>query len=219
MNKTVTITGSTGALGVELAKIFYKSGFSLIAQSRKKKILLPKKQNQKINYVIGDLENKNTLKKLNQKIIKQNSSIIINNAGLYLNKSFSETTIIEIKKLMNINFFINLNILKNLVKTKKKYLIININSIAGLNGSAAESIYCASKHALKGFYDSIEQEPDNNFNIINIFPGAFKSKITKKRKDYNNLMDPSEIAEVIFKNIKNYNSLKVNNIFLKRKNY
>ena len=219
MRKTVTITGSNGALGAELAKRFYKNGFSLIVQSRKERVLLPKKQNQKINYVIGDLQNNNTLKKLNKKIIKQNSSIIINNAGLYLNKTFSKTTLSEIKKLMNINFFVNLNIIKNLVKTKKKYLIININSIAGINGSAAESIYCASKHALKGFYDSIEQEPDNNFNIINIYPGAFKSKITKKRKDYNNLMEPSEISEIIFNNVKNYSSLKVNNIFLKRKNY
>ena len=120
---------------------------------------------------------------------------------------------------MNINFFVNIKILKYLNKLKKRHLIININSIAGINGSAGESIYCASKHALKGFYDSLEQEPDNIFDIVNIFPGAFKSKITKERKDFNKLMEADEIAEVIFNNYKNYNSLKINNIFLKRKNY
>ena len=40
-----------------------------------------------------------------------------------------------------------------------------------------------------------------------IFPGAFKSKISKKRPDYSKLMSPNEIADIIFKNVKNYSSL------------
>ena len=54
---------------------------------------------------------------------------------------------------------------------------------------------------------------------MNIYPGAFKSKITKKRKDFNNLMSADEIADLIFENIKKYRSLKINNIYLKRKLY
>ena len=44
-------------------------------------------------------------------------------------------------------------------------------------------------------------------------------KEEKKRKDFNNLMDVNEISEAIYKNIVSYNSIKLNNIFLKRKLY
>ena len=73
---------------------------------------------------------------------------------------------------------------------------------------------------MTGFYESVEKEKGlNKFNFINLFPGAFKSKISNKRPDFHNLTEPSEIADVIYNLSKNYNSLKINNIFIKRKIY
>ena len=60
------------------------------------------------------------------------------------------------------------------IKISDNVLIVNINSIAGINGTANESEYSASKHALKGFYDSIEKEPNQNINFLNIFPLSSK---------------------------------------------
>lgn len=220
MKETVTITGSSGSLGLALAKEFYKNNYTLILHSRKKNKDILNFKNKKNSYIYGDLENIQTIKKLSKKINQFDSNIIINNAGVYLSKSFRKLKINQINKIIKINFLSNIFLLKNLkMLKKKKYLIININSAAGVSPSANESIYSASKHALRGFFDSIEQESDNNFDIINIYPGAFKSKITKKREDFNNLMDSSEIANLIFENIKKYKSLKINNIFLKRKLY
>ena len=96
-------------------------------------------------------------------------------------------------------------------------LVVNINSVAGLSGSANESIYSASKHALKGFYESIEKEPNNELSFMNIYPGAFKSKITRKRKDFSKLMNAKDIADIIYKNLTEYESLNLNNIYLKKK--
>tara|TARA_B000000532_G_scaffold126421_1_gene101284 strand:+ start:159 stop:824 length:666 start_codon:yes stop_codon:yes gene_type:complete len=220
MKETVTITGSNGSLGLALAKKFFNKNYSLILHSRKKnkKILAFKNKNN--NFIYGNLEKIETIKKICKKINGYDSNIIINNAGIYLNKSFNKIKINEIKKIIDINFLSNIYLLKNLkISKEKKYLIININSIAGVSGTANETIYSASKHALKGFFDSIEQEHDNKFDIMNIYPGAFKSKITKKRKDFNNLMSADEIADLIFENIKKYRSLKINNIYLKRKLY
>ena len=71
---------------------------------------------------------------------------------------------------------------------------------------------------MAGFYESIEKEKRlNKFNFINLFPGAFKSKISKNRIDFHNLTEPDEIADVIYNLSNNYNSLKINNIFIKRK--
>ena len=153
---------------------------------------------------------------------KNKPSIIINNAGLYKSKSFAKTDIKEISELFEVNFFSIIKLLKNIYNNLKKRecLIININSLSGLTGSHNESIYSASKHALKGFFDSVQQEfLSNNINMINLYPGAMKSKITKKRDTYNNLMKTEEVSEVIFNICKNYKTLRFGQVSLLRKKY
>ena len=220
--KTVTITGSSGSLGYELAKKFNLNNYNLILHTRKKssKILKFKGKNKSIELVYGDLEKKKTIADITKLISKSNFNIIINNSGIYKNKPFNKCDLKDLKEIFDSNFFSNIYLLHNVIKKKlNNVLIININSIAGINGTANESVYSASKHALKGFYDSIEKEPNQNINFLNIFPGAFKSKISKKRKDFQNLMEPEEVAEIIYKSTRNYESLAISNIFLKRKKY
>ncbi len=222
MKKTVIITGSNGSLGYELAKRFDKQNFNLILHTRKnsKKIINLKKNNKLIKLVNGDLSNNKNILKIVRLIEKKDFNILINNSAIYIKKSFKNTEEDEIFKVFKSNFFSNLVLLNKIIKKKiKKLLVVNINSVAGLSGSANESLYSASKHALKGFYDSIEKEPNNTINIMNIYSGAFKSKITKRRKDFSKLMDPSEIADIICKNLVDYNSLSLNNIYIKRKKY
>ena len=88
----------------------------------------------------------------------------------------------DIYQIFEVNFFSNICLFSFLLKRKiKKLLIVNINSLAGISGSANESIYAASKHALRGFYESISNEKEmKNFSFLNIFSGAFQSKISKK---------------------------------------
>lgn len=220
MKATVTITGSNGSLGIALASKFFKNDYPLILHSRVRQKSILRFKNKTNRFIYGDLQNISIINKIVNEIKKNKNNIIINNAGIYLKKNFDEVNFKEIDKIININLLSNIKLLNNLTKLQNnKFLIININSVAGLSGSPGESLYSASKHALKGFYDSLESEPSNKFDILNIYPGAFKSKITKKRSDFNNLMDVNEISEAIYKNIVSYNSIKLNNIFLKRKIY
>ena len=55
--------------------------------------------------------------------------------------------------------------------------------------------------------------------MINLYPGAMKSKITKKRDSYNNLMTTEEVSEVIFNMCKNYKTLRFGQVTLLRKKY
>lgn len=222
MKKTVIITGSNGSLGYEIAKRFDKQNFNLILHTRKnsKKLINLKKKNKLIKLVNGDLSKNKNILKIVRLIEKKDFNILINNSAIYIKKPFKNTEEDEIFKVFKSNFFSNLILLNKIIKKKiKRLLVVNINSVAGLSGSANESLYSASKHALKGFYDSIEKEPNNTINIMNIYSGAFKSKITKRRKDFSKLMEPSEIADIICKNLVNYSSLSLNNIYIKRKKY
>ena len=194
--KSVLITGASGSLGSELVKKYIEYGYFVVLHSRNKKT-----SSIQIN---GH--------------IKKKVDIVINNAGIYLNKPFVKNSTKEILDMFYVNFFSNVFILQKLIsKINKKLLIININSAAGLNGSANESIYSASKHAMKGFYESLDKEYfGKKIDVLNVYPGAFKSKITKKRKTFNDLMKPNEIANVIFEASRDYSSLKITSLNLIR---
>lgn len=221
MKKSVLITGANGSLGLELVKKYLDKNYNVFFHCRKNSNIKISENLRKSCFILsGDLKKKTTIKKISDLIINKKIDILINNAGMYINKAFKENTIKDIKDIFEINFFSNVYILKKIIsKLKKKILIININSVAGLSGSQNESIYSASKHAMKGFYEAIDKEYfGKHVNILNIFPGAFKSKITKKRNTFNLLMTPVDLAEAIFKASKEYSSLKITNINLIRKN-
>lgn len=225
MKKLITITGSNGSLGFELIKKFSNSKYKLLIHLRKPNMkinrLIKKNKIENIEKIVyGDIRSISTINKLSKLIKLHNNNVLINNCGIYINKSFLKTTEKEIKDLFEINFFSNIFLLKSIINMKFKSLfIININSVAGINGALNESIYSSSKHALKGFYESLELETKKNIRFLNIFSGAFKSRITKKRKNFQKLMNPEELAEFISKNLSEYNSCSMNKVFFKRRIY
>ena len=91
MKKKVFITGANGSLGLALTKKFNDENYDLFLNLRKvdhniKKFI--KFRNSKIEIVKGDLTKNKTLKIISEKIKKNNVELLINNAGLYLNKEF-----------------------------------------------------------------------------------------------------------------------------------
>lgn len=227
MNKKVLITGASGALGEALVKKFIEEDFNLFLNfknfrnfSIKTKQLLKSEKNR-IKLIKGDLMLNKTLKSISKEIKKNNIEVLINNAGVYLNKEFNRVNNKEIKKVFEINLFSNIFLIKEIFRLKvKKLTIVNINSKSGLQGSSKETIYASSKHALKGFFDSLSLEAKfNNYNFINFYPGAFQSRITKNRIDFKKLMQPDEISTALHSLLIDYKSLKINSVFIGRKNF
>mgnify|MGYP006141631047 CR=1 FL=1 len=223
MQKNVLITGSNGALGWKLVKIFLKNGNFLIIHSRKnldkKKIsYLKNYKNYKIIY--GDLQKISTLNKF--KFPKKKIDIFINNAAIYddlkdfnFNKKYLTT-------FFDINFIAPILVTQKLLKNLSlaNGIIVNINSLAGKRGNKDEIIYSLTKNMLRIFFETMESNLiKKNISVLNIYSGAFKSKITKKRDTYNKLMDPEEVAKLIFESINNYNTLKIKDISFLRKKY
>ena len=223
-NKYVLITGASSGLGYSLLKKFLKENYTILAHSRNKNSFtdISNKEFKKIINITGDLSKRSTLTKLKLNYVKYKPSIIINNAGVYIGEDFSNISEFQMERIFEVNFFAIIRFLKMIfLKLKNSNcLIININSISGLTGSHKESIYSASKHALKGFFESAQQEfLSKKINLLNIYPGAMKSKITKKRKTYANLMSTSEVADIIFGMCTNYKSVRFGQVTLLRKKY
>lgn len=87
--------------------------------------------------------------------------ILINNAGMALNKRLEDTSTDEFDRIMNLNVRSTYFACQSALKWLKKSdwgTIINISSTMGHAAYADQSAYIASKHAIHGFTKSLAKE-------------------------------------------------------------
>src|SRR5699024_1061456 len=86
---------------------------------------------------------------------------------------------------------------------ESKGRILTIISTAGLRGKVNESIYCASKFAVRGFTESLQKEWENeDYSITAVYMGGMNTPFWDNSthvKDASHLKGPEVVAEQIFK--------------------
>jgi len=227
-NKTVLITGSSKGLGEALSLIFAKNSHDIIIHGRdaiklaeiKKRLIV---EGVICDIIVGDLLNDDTLSELAKLSDSRDIDIFINNAAIYLQKPFIEISEDEIKNILYTNLIAPILLTKKIFpifKRKKSGLILNINSFAGKNSGDGESIYCASKHGLKGFMGSLQFDANRNgVRIVDVYLGAMNTQMVKGRKDVEKCITPSEAADLIYKLCTEYKSLRISEVDLLRRLY
>ena len=106
---------------------------------------------------------------------------IILNAGISQRALTLETDFSVDRKIMETNYFGPVYLTKKLSKmllSQKKTHIAITSSISGLFGFPLRSAYCASKHALFGFFESLELE-NENIKVTFLIPGRINTPISK----------------------------------------
>ena len=173
--------------------------------------------------VVGDLVEKGTIRKIQKVSEKKGINILINNAGIYLNKPFLETNMEEFRKVIETNFMAVVSLtyaLFPIMQANGSGLIISINSLAGKNGSDGEAAYCASKHALRGFTSSLQFDATRyGIRVVDVYLGSMGTAMTADRKNTDKFINPIEAADIIYNISKNYKTLRVSEIELLRSNY
>lgn len=228
MVKTALITGSSKGLGRHLALEFSKGGYNIILHGRDPDALEEINANIEgsgvsCTYVTGDLTSVETLSRLESIARSKDIEVLINNAGVYLGKKLQDMSPEELRKVMEINFFAPVELTRRILpflKQKKAGLILNINTIAGKQGSSGESAYAASKHALRGFMDSLKFEIiSDGIRIVNIYPGSIASQMTAARGDPDLMIQPHELAKLIYGASREHASLNAGDIDVGRRLY
>ena len=158
----------------------------------------------KVDFQIGDLTYTKDLVKIIQKVKSFGKiDILINSAGIFLEKSIEKTTIEEFEKCHAINvrapFILSKELSKNM-KKKKWGRIVNIASSSAYQGFSNGSAYCSSKHGLLGLSRSMFNElKQKNVRVFCVSPGSSKTKMGKqcKNQNFETFINPKEIAEYI----------------------
>jgi short-subunit dehydrogenase len=100
--------------------------------------------------------------------------ILVLNAGVSMWTNFTEIEDLHvIKKLMNVNYHGAVNGIQTALPSlqKTKGLIVSISTLQAMIGFPKHSGYSASKHALKGFIDSLELEMNASIRFLDVFLG------------------------------------------------
>jgi len=165
-----------------------------------------KKINEKVNLNIiskdiTDFEI-NWFKEINN--IFDKIDILINNAGLLINKSFEEITLEESYEIFNTNFFSVVNLIKvllPLLKNSNKSHVLNIGSMGGFQGSVkfnGLSLYSSSKAALSCLTECLANEFEGKIIFNCLALGSVQTEMLNNAfPKYKAPVKPDEIAEFI----------------------
>ena len=137
-----------------------------------------------VNTFIVDFSDTTSIDKFVLHVQEENISFdfIILNAGISQRATTLETDFSVDRKIMDVNFFGPVYLVKKfsdmLLSSKRTHISVT-TSISGLFGFPLRSAYCASKHALFGFFESLALENDN-IKVIP-YPGTHKHRNKQKR--------------------------------------
>lgn len=207
--QTILITGAGTGLGMELALAYAKQGHTLILTGRRLDTL--KSVEKDIHSAGGkafayqmDISNLEEVKQRVGQITAQHSvDYLVNNAGTGCFGPLTELGYEEIVTAIQTNVLGTIFLTKELVPhllEKKKPKIMNIISTAGQKGKVNESVYVASKYAVRGFTESLQKELDGKIHVIATYMGGMDTPFwdeTDHIKDKSRLRSPRKVAEII----------------------
>ncbi|WP_404469858.1 SDR family NAD(P)-dependent oxidoreductase [Sutcliffiella horikoshii] len=207
--QTIMITGAGTGLGKELALSYAKKGHTIILTGRRLEPLeAVKEQIQSMGTKafayqmdISDIED---VKKAVSKITSEHTvHYLLNNAGAGCFGPLTELGYDEIETAIQTNvlgtIFLTKELLPHFLK-REDAKIMNIISTAGQKGKVNESVYVASKFAVRGFTESLQKELEGKVHVIATYMGGMDTPFwdeTDHIKDKSRLKSPREVAEMI----------------------
>lgn len=109
--------------------------------------------------------------------------VLVNSAGILREGPFDAVPDAEHREIMEINYFGALNAIRAALphlRRARAARVVNVASLAGLSGVYGYTAYCASKHALVGFTESLRFELAPEGIVVQLIcPGEFDSPMVE----------------------------------------
>ena len=187
--KTFVVTGGGSGIGRELVLLLLKRGASVASVDTNEAALketrsLASQYTGKLSDHVADITDEGAIDKLPAKVIKAHGAVdaIINNAGIIQRfVMIKDLEVKEMKRVFDINFWGLVNVTKaflpHLLKRPEAH-IINTSSMGGYLPVPGQTVYGASKAAVKLFSEGLHSElMDTNVHVTTVFPGATATNI------------------------------------------
>lgn len=201
MGQVVWITGASSGIGEELAYQLARKGAKVVLSARRVNELervrgncvrFPEVREEDILVLPMDATKYETHGQVAETIVERYGKIdiLINNSGRSQRALVQDCKIEVDKAIMDLNLMGPIS----LFKVALPYMlennfgqIINISSATGIMPAPLSSAYCASKHGMHGFFNSVRSELSHrNIAVTMVCPGPVVSNIVENalREDF-----------------------------------
>ncbi|MGY6647215.1 SDR family NAD(P)-dependent oxidoreductase [Wenyingzhuangia sp. IMCC45574] len=205
MSKTVLITGTSRGIGFELAQLFAKNNYKVLAISRNTRTV-DALQIENIKTFGVDLSKEKEVNTVVDYIKKENIELsgVIHNAGKLVNKPFTEITQEDFQTVYQVNVFSVALLTQKLIPfLPKNSHVVTISSMGGVRGSLkfpGLAAYSSSKGAVITLSELLAEEYKEQqiaFNVLAL--GAVQTEMLEEAfPGYQAPLNPDEMAAYIY---------------------
>ena len=186
-NKTIWITGASSGVGEGMATVFHREGADIIISGRREAELERVKADCKgpgsVHIVPFDIIDAAAREDAAQTVLGQfeRLDVLVNNAGIG-QRSVAKDTLLDVdRRVMEVDFFgpvaLTKLVLPRMIEQQGGHLVVT-SSVAGKHAVPHHSAYCAAKHALHGYFDTLRVEHrDDNIDVTLLVIAGIKSNV------------------------------------------
>jgi short-subunit dehydrogenase len=205
--KNILITGASKGIGRAIAVKLASTEAHIFIHGRDQKGLAEtskamEKKGGRTTLITSDISTAEGCEKIVNTVRDLSVDVLIINAGVAYVQPIEKQTLDEWNRTVAINVTAAFIITKGfLPRMKSGSSIVNILSIAAKTAFPGWSSYCMSKHALRGFSESIREElRPKGIRVINIYPASTDTAIWGNVSgdwDRTKMMSPDDVAEAV----------------------
>ena len=189
--KYVWITGSSGGIGLAMAQQAVREGAAALvlsgsnAQKLEKAVALCSVTACKVASLRFDISKTSELKQAVEQYWQQfdRLDVLVHNAGMSQRAPMLATALEVERYLMEVNYWGAVELTKLLLPKmlENKHCYIGVtSSVTGLFGVPLRTTYCASKHALNGYFMALQTEYyGQGLRVTLLCPGKVNTDISK----------------------------------------
>jgi short-subunit dehydrogenase len=201
--QVIVITGADSGIGLATARMAARKGARVVLNSRNARALERiadelHGDGAKVTWHAGDVADEAAMQELAEVAVDAFGRIDtwVNNAGVTVFGEIAETPVDDARRLFETNYFgvVNGSLAALPHLRRRGGALINVGSVLSGVAVPLQGHYTASKHAVKGFTDSLRQElqhHDDPISVTLIRPAAIDTPYTEHAHNHMQDAEPS----------------------------
>jgi len=228
MTKRIIVTGASNGIGEAIARKLADNDYQVILVARNKEKLetitheINKKSSKTAYFYQVDVSKEDQVERMINDVKENIGSIYgyINNAGVMLNSEVTKGDTASWDQMIDINIkgvlYGTSLVIPDMIANESGH-IINIASVSGFEVTKINTVYSATKFAVRAISQGLEKElARTGVRITNVSPGMVETELSPNRQDMNRKpLEPADIANGVLYALSQPSYVNVNEITIR----